>query len=980
MFYDYIQDYFSLQKEYEKKFGPKTLVLYEFGSHYNAYQYDPDECGEDGEKLGGGKKISELLGLKYTLFNGKQPHSKDNLHLVGFPHNHGVFEKYKRILLDHNYTIIQVNEVGINSKGKKIREVTNIHSPCLEYKPNQIDNNILVVYIECNIFDESKFSESLLSCGISVLDTITGESFLYEYYSEECDRYSCIQNIYKIIISTQPRKISIFLNDFPEEYKDSYSLFLSKEFTFENLEICKDFPKVFGKISYQENILNKIFRKDNDYIDIINQLDLDNYHYARIAYTLCLDFCHEHSPTTFYSIDYPKISQDTSLVIAHNSLKQLSIFELSNDLSLFKLLDRNVTKMGSRRLKDLLRNPMIDSEELNEKYDVLCDCINLKIESKSIYFHIIEFIEDIGDISSYFRKINNNTIKPNSFVKLYNWLLQILELYYTLCSKDSKIKDLCERYTHVIEDVEQFIENIEDVFEISSLETSEMVTRGEEKDRIKFQKLIFVKKYHENITKKYKKYKTLQSRLKKIVDHLNFFITDKKGTNIEIIDSKNKTKSTSYKEGIVLILSEYKFNILKSSNYDSSLTGDIYGFPYKGNKKIVSSNIIEDYSEVIAKLKDELENKFFEIYKTIIRNLSLNYKFFNEICKFIAELDNLQSFSKISLKYKYFKPQIIDSDSSFLDVKDIRHPLIERIIDDEYITNDLKLKESGMLLFGLNQIGKSSLAKAVALNIVMAQIGCFTACKMEYSPFMKIITRLNGDDNIHKGKSTFANEMSELRTILRQSDKNTLVIGDEIAHSSEIVSGISITASAILKLINVNCSFIFATHMHDILKLDDINTIPNEKLRVCHLSAIIKNKTLIYSRKIKNGPGEKIYGVLVCENLGLPSDFIETAYQISNKILNSRQLVKRKKSRYNSNVFMDHCKLCKSTKKLHTHHIKEQRFSDSDGMINHYHKDSKGNLIVLCESCHTKLHKDKKKIIIKYKNGKKIYSIVNDLN
>jgi len=980
MFYDYINDYFSLQKEYEKKFGPKTLVLYEFGAHYNAYSYDPEECGEEGELLGGAKKLSELLDLKYTLFNGKQPHSKDNLHLVGFPHNHGVFEKYKRILLDHDYTIIQVNEIGKNEKGKKIREVTQIHSPCLEYKSDQIDNNILIVYVECNIFEESKFSESSLSCGISVLDTITGESILYEYYSEECDKYSCLQNIYKIILSTQPKKITIFLNDFPEEYVDSYRLFLYKEFTFENIEIEKNFPKIFSKITYQENILNKIFQKDNDCVDIINQLDLDSYHYARIAYTLCLNFCHEHSPTTFYSIDYPKISQNENLVIAHNSLKQLSIFELSSDLSLFKLLDKNVTKMGSRRLKDLLRNPMIDPEELNTMYDILDDCLNLEIESKYIYKYIFELIENVGDMSSLFRKINNNTIKPKELVKLYNWLLQILELYYTLCSKNSKIRMVCEKYESEIEGLEEFVEGLENDLDLGSLEMSEMITRGEDKDKIKFRKCIFKKEYQENIFKKYKKYKLHQQHLKKIVDHLNFFITDKKGTNIEIVDSKNKTKSTNYKEGIVLVLSEYKFKTLKSSKYDCTLTGDIYGFPYKGNKKIVSSIVIEEYSETISKLKDELENKFFEIYKIFIRKISLNYNFFNGLCKFVAELDNLQAFSQVTSKYKYFKPRAVNSISSFLKVKDIRHPLIERIIDDEYITNDLKLGETGMLLFGLNQIGKSSLAKATALNIVMAQIGCFTACKIKFSPFHKIITRLNGGDNIHKGKSTFANEMSELRTILRQADKNSLIIGDEIAHSSEIVSGISITASAILKLLEVNCSFIFATHMHDILKLDDIATIPKNRLRVCHLSAIIENKSLIYSRKIEDGPGEKIYGVLVCENLGLPTDFIEKAYQISNVILNSKELVSTKKSRYNSNVYMDQCKMCKSREKLHTHHIKEQKFSDKNGMIEHFHKDNKGNLIVLCEDCHTKLHRQNKKIIVKYKDNKKIYSIVKDLN
>ena len=253
----------------------------------------------------------------------------------------------------------------------------------------------------------------------------------------------------------------------------------------------------------------------------------------------------------------------------------------------------------------------------------------------------------------------------------------------------------------------------------------------------------------------------------------------------------------------------------------------------------------------------------------------------------------------------------------------------------------------------------------------MAQAGCYTASKLRYKPYNRLITRLSGDDNIFKGQSSFAVEMTELRTILRQSGPSTLVIGDELSSGSESRSGMAIVTSAILSLIEKKATFIFATHMHELLNLSYINNIPKEILAISHLSINYdeKSKILIYDRKLRDGTGLSTYGIMVAKSLGLPDDFIDKANEILLEVNDQNmEIVPTKHTKYNSDVYMDSCLICKKTGhqvQLHTHHLEHQSEADEKGYIGNMHKNVKDNLVVLCVDCHTDLHatnKDLKRI------------------
>ena len=286
--------------------------------------------------------------------------------------------------------------------------------------------------------------------------------------------------------------------------------------------------------------------------------------------------------------------------------------------------------------------------------------------------------------------------------------------------------------------------------------------------------------------------------------------------------------------------------------------------------------------------------------------------------------------------------------------KNIRHPIVEKINDHiEYIPNDISLDENGILLYGTNACGKSTLMKSIGLSLIMAQSGFFVPCsELTYSPYSQIFTRILSNDNLFRGQSTFAVEMSELRGILLRSNKNSLVLGDELCSGTENVSALSIVSAGLKKLSEIKCSFIFTSHLHQLMDIKMINEIKN--LDVFHLKIKydIEKDLLIYDRKLEKGSGPPIYGLEVCKAMGLDTDFLKIARDVQLDITGTdKNFLKDKLSKYNSKVIMDQCGVC-SEKAEETHHINEQQIANKEGIINHYHKNNKHNLVPLCKKCH----------------------------
>jgi len=233
------------------------------------------------------------------------------------------------------------------------------------------------------------------------------------------------------------------------------------------------------------------------------------------------------------------------------------------------------------------------------------------------------------------------------------------------------------------------------------------------------------------------------------------------------------------------------------------------------------------------------------------------------------------------------------------------------------------------------------------------------------------LTRITGEDNFSKGFSSFVVEMTELRTILNRSSPTSLILGDEICHGTEQVSALAIVASSIMELSKKKANFIFATHLHTLSKMDEINGLSNVK--TWHLKVLYEEEKdcLMYDRRLERGAGSDRYGLEVAKYIIQEQpEFIQQCLAIRRKILEiPQELVSKRTSKYNAKLVVDKCKICGKGAD-DTHHINFQCTADGEGAIQRdgisFHKNVAANLVALCKTCHVKVHHsvDSKKYII----------------
>jgi DNA mismatch repair protein MutS len=405
----------------------------------------------------------------------------------------------------------------------------------------------------------------------------------------------------------------------------------------------------------------------------------------------------------------------------------------------------------------------------------------------------------------------------------------------------------------------------------------------------------------------------------------------------------------------------------------------------------LTSSEMKEVSHRLSENQAHLLEQVVIVYKEFLGHLYARYEtLMKEMTQWVALIDFYQSNAKTSLLYHYCRPQIGGAslplvlpsqkgdlkgnedtlsdrglkggEASLIYVKQLRHPLIERIQESyQYVPQDVTLdsQQSGILLFSVNCAGKSSLMKAIGITIIMAQAGLYVpATTMIYSPYHYVLTRIVGNDNLFKGLSTFAVEMGELRGILRRADQYSLVLGDEICHGTETVSAVSIVAAAIITLSRVGANFLFASHLHTLSQMDRVTSLSN--VNMFHLKVQFDQQTgrLIYDRRLEPGPGNPIYGLEVAKAMDLNPQFLELANDIRKELMEIDALVPIKKSKYNAQIYLNKCGIpdCPNLAEV-THHIQFQSEADSTGFIdNHLQKNHRSNLVPLCQSCHDKLH------------------------
>jgi DNA mismatch repair protein MutS len=438
------------------------------------------------------------------------------------------------------------------------------------------------------------------------------------------------------------------------------------------------------------------------------------------------------------------------------------------------------------------------------------------------------------------------------------------------------------------------------------------------------------------------------------------------------------------------------YKLIKSFDFNIG-ENSIQVYHQNATHSIVTTNEIDSLSTIASTLKVELKYIITNVYKKILTKLMDYQENIDTISNLVSCIDVVCSKSYIAKKYNLCKPKIIaDAPKSFLNATQMRHILIEYLQNDEiYVGNNIVLgneKQDGILLFGTNAVGKTCFMKSVGISVIMAQAGLFVPCtSFVYKPYENIFTRINRNDNMFKGLSTFAVEISELRLILNNSNENSLILADELCSGTEYSSAISIFVSTLQELHKRKSSFIFTTHLHPIIYFDEVTALST--IHAKHMEVVYDKEkdVLVYNRKIVDGGGSNMYGLEVSKSLRLPEEFLENAFQIRAKYFSENaSVLANKTSRYNKDKILGICELCMKNPGTEIHHLTYQKDANETGMIikddgTVFHKNNLANLVSICENCHENIHHQNLvlekvkttqgyKIIAKQNNDKNIFT------
>lgn len=963
----YVSEYLDYYDEYSKIYN-NICILMQVGSFYEIVQVENEK-----ESLGNARTISNLLNIQLTKKNKKiDKITRSNPLMCGIPIY--TVKKYVNVLLEHEYTVIIIDQVSSNTSSPK-RKISYIYSPSTPPIDEIIDsdqsNNLVSIFIDF-------ISVKDISLGLTIIDVTTGELQINEIYST--DKSNLLDEVYTIFQKYRPTEVLLTTNGKQHSF-DTFPDVTNKHYLCELFEINSSttyvntlsFQNEYYYSHYQNEFLSKIYSSSKSEFGMLSPLEyfeLERMSAAVTSLILVANFINQHNETLLKNLSYPKILSELDYaILPSNTSRQLNILppkektrfdthNMSRYDSLFSVLNKVSTVIGKRKLKSLLTSPLTSVSDLELRYGLSEDLFHLNIQE------IEKLLSNIYDFQRLHRKMSLLSLHPYEFVRLHvsycsiNKLIKYLDQHLKKSTNYSEIK-LKQDSILKFEKLISYYETIFDVNEMEKYNLNESTyTVGN----------YFNKGQVKEIDELVEKINVFEGDLQNICIKFSYAINGK--------TDKQDLVKLSYNEndGYSLVTTNARCNVLKKWLENKN---ELENYSFKTNKTEtkISSNEIDKISKQIIVHKERFQKVIKEKYLDIIyRIYNENRDLFGELLEYIELIDITKANVKCAKVYKYVRPilKCKETESSFIEAKAIRHPIIERLLTDtEYIPNDLELSNSntGIILYGLNAGGKSSLLRAVGLCCIMAQCGFFVPCdEFKFYPFKTIVSQVDLHDNIWKGQSSFVTEMIHLKDILKTSDENTLVLADELCKGSEVISATSIFASSVDVLSQKNVKFIFTTHLHKVAELKCIKSLSN--VRIAHLSVeITKDKKIIFCRKLKQGPSQSLYGLEVAKALNLDKSFIHKAFEIRNELVGKKnEILSTKKSKYNSTKFVDECEICKYYPKketdlhLHTHHIDFQCNADADGFINHFHKNSKFNLITLCQKCHESVHSHKIKI------------------
>jgi len=996
-------DYLRYTKENEEKYGKKSIVLIQCGSFFEVYSVISSTTGEYIDT-----KIIEFTEVCQMNIADKKTSSDSRGKVVMAGFQTYLLDKYLPKMTENGYTVVvYIQEKEQRKDGKYNRVLDKVYSPgtylcCDTDSSPQITNNIMCVWMHLskplltqNSINMSKIRDTIVF-GVSVVNIFTGKSSIFESRTTFLMNNTTFDELERYVSVFSPSEV-ILISPFEDndiqriiQYSGIRSGSIHK---VDTRDACNQ--KIINCESqrYIKQILTS-FYSDETY-DICSEFQ-DNI-MATQSFCYLLNFIQEHNPDLVRKIEIPLFNNTSDrMVLANHTLLQLNIIDDGGGQgqfsSVLSFLNKCCSSIGKRKFQYQLTNPTFDEEWLNKEYSMTS--IMLDNNNYVIVESFRKMLTKIRDIEKICRQIVLKKIYPSSIAQLYKTIelvnqmntciYELPEITNYLCNefieenKDNQsykyVEDICFKM-NVFLNKNLIIEHCQKISSMTSFDVN-IIQRGVS------EKLDMATDEYNNCNETFSAIRNylneLMQKNEKSLDteFIKIHETEKSGVGLQITSKRSKTLQTILNNIITRSTSEGKIKL------ENNIIIDLSDIKFKNvssssqNMDIESSQLHQIRTRMLH-LNNTINTLISDAYLNILHEIESDWlNDLEKITKFIAKVDVLQCKTYLAKQYNYCRPEIdSNAEESYFNSFDLRHCLIEHLQQNEiYVTNDLKLgnEEKGVLLYGTNAVGKTSLIRATGVTVIMAQSGIYVPCsKFIYKPYTAIYSRILGNDNIFKGLSTFAVEMSELRIILKMADKNSLILGDELCSGTETESALSIFVAGLMELNKKGSSFIFATHFHEILKFDEISSLLSVVTKHMEVRYDRENDCLIYDRKLKSGSGPRTYGLEVCKSLYLEDSFLELAYGLRNKYFPETQgNLSSQTTIYNSKKIKTvMCERCGKNRGEEIHHLQQQKDANSDGFIGSFHKNHPANLEHLCQQCHDEIHSSppSKEVVIRKK-------------
>ena len=502
--------------------------------------------------------------------------------------------------------------------------------------------------------------------------------------------------------------------------------------------------------------------------------------------------------------------------------------------SLFWLLDKCKTAMGSRKLKSWLLNPLKNKKKIEARYQKI-EKLNEEFILKS---QLQDALYEVYDIERLAGKTVNGGLNGRDLVQLRN-SLSVLPLIKDIIKKlgfDYKIN------TH--DDIYKLLDKAIVDNPPIGLKEGGLIKSG----------------YNEELDE----LKNIRSGGKDFIAHFE-------------AEVKETTGIKTLKVGFNKVFGYY----IEVSKGQKNLVKDEYKWERRqtlvNSERYISPELKEKEALILnaeERIIDIEYNLFLEI-KNIIKDNILEIR---TTADTISEIDALVSLSVCSEQYNFVKPKL--NEEKIVEIKDGRHPVVEVVNKKEYVPNDCILKDKidTLLITGPNMSGKSTYMRQLAIISIMAQMGSFVPASEANLPiFDKIFTRIGASDDLVSGESTFMVEMKEACNAITYATEKSLILFDELGRGTATYDGISL-AQAILEYIskNIHAITLFSTHYHELTKLER----RFKNIKNVHVSAVEENEKITFLHKVKDGAIDKSYGIHVARLANMPEELLSRAEEV----------------------------------------------------------------------------------------------------